>query len=838
MKAVLVRAQYRKSLLASSIFLLGIITPHSINAAPIADIPHYDKIQDKIPSTVTDYTVIGGALYGSSKTNAAYVQDGTVATGTSMPGTIYIDSRNNDRPVIILGDNVTVTQSASAVDGIRTNGGTTTAQGTVIAGDYLTIHVTGTDSDGINTGFWTGTLSTPTQGSNLVYVGDYLNITTEGEQGRGISVYQTAYLSIFGSVPNSNKVTVGDYATITTKGAESEGIRAGGTATGTVTNSVITGNNTTIKTEGSASIGLRADNATIKTGVNTKVITDKDSSHGVYTTGAIGNITLGNNASITTNGTNTTYSVYAASGGNVTLEGGATVVNAGTQATNSYAFYATGNNSHIDGSATGIYKITGDIFATSNGAIDLNMASTSLWTGAAYLGSTGASNIAMANNSVWNMTGNSQITSLNSSGTVNFQSSAGNYYTLTTGSLSGNSTFGMKVDIVGQQGDLLDVTNTNVSGNHKLVIANNGAANTDGTEVLTVVKTLDNTQGSFTSNTVEVGAYEYSLRQKADGKEWELFATPRGAGPYTTTAEASVNLLNANYLLSYIDNQTLLQRMGQLRASNNQQGDFWIRGFGGKLNSFGGGSVSGFDMSYKGTQMGIDKLINTNNGRLYVGTMVGITDADPDYRGGHGTTKDYHFGLYSTYMADNGFYVDGVLKYTHMKNRFNVKDTVGDTVTGKGTSEGYSASVETGKRFYLSGSNKASGYYIEPQAQITYGYQGGMNINGSNGLKTKLSNYNFALGRASAIVGYSIDSATPIDVYIKTGYVREFDGKTSYQFNQGEKINHSFKGGWWDNGIGVNAQINKKHNIYADINYAKGSRFDQKQLNLGYRYSF
>lgn len=834
MKAVFVRAQYRKSLLASSIFLLGIIAHHS-NAAPLTDLPQY--IQDKLPSNATEYHYVPSYDISGSSGNIGVVQAGTVITGHNIVSAVYVNGNAGFTPAIVVLDGVTVDISTDVRDGLRTNGGTVANPGYIIAGNDLTIKVKGEDGDGINAGYFTGTLSMPTTGSSIIDVGDRLTIVTEGYEGRGISAYQTLYWNGISS-NNKNTVTVGDYAHITTKGDRSEGIRVGGTSTGTVINTVNMGNNTYVETQGSSSLGLYANNGTMTLGNNTTVVTAQDASHGIQSTGTIGVISLGSNAAITTNGTNNTHSIYTTSGGKVTLVGGATISNAGTQATNSYAIYATGTNSKVDGSAAGIYRIKGDIFATSNGAIDLNMTSTSLWTGAAYLGSTGASNIAMANNSVWNMTGNSQITSLNSSGTVNFQSSAGNYYTLTTGSLSGNSTFGMKVDMVGQQGDLIDVTNTNVSGNHKLVIANNGAANTDGTEVLTVVKTLDNTQGNFTSNTVEVGAYEYSLRQKTDGKEWELFATPRGPGPYTTTAEASVNLLNANYLLSYIDNQTLLQRMGQLRASNNQQGDFWIRGFGGKLNSFGGGSVSGFDMSYKGTQMGIDKLINTNNGRLYVGTMVGITDADPDYRGGHGTTKDYHFGLYSTYMADNGFYVDGVLKYTHMKNRFNVKDTVGDTVTGKGTSEGYSASVEAGKRFYLSGSNKASGYYIEPQAQITYGYQGGMNINGSNGLKTKLSNYNFALGRASAIVGYSIDSATPIDIYIKTGYVREFDGKTSYQFNQGEKINHSFKGGWWDNGIGVNAQINKKHNIYADINYAKGSRFDQKQLNLGYRYSF
>lgn len=831
MKTGLIRTQYSKSLLASSIFLLG-ITAFNTNAAPIADIPHYNKIRDKIPSTVTDFTEAASwqALYGTSSTNALYIPDNFTAAGTSMPGTIYIDSRNYQRAVVIVGDDVTVTQSASGVDGIRTNGGTPTAQGTIIAGDRLTIHVTGADSDGINAGYWTGSLSIPTYGSNNIYVGDHLNIVTEGNEGRGISVYQLS-----GFYSNTNEVTLGDYAEITTKGDRSEGIRAGGNTLGTINNSVKTGNNTTIITEGNASYALRADNASIVTGNSTRIITEKDGSHGVYTTGSRGNITLGSNANITTNGTNNTYNVYAASGATVNLLGGATIANAGSQASNSYALFATGNNSHIDGSSAGIYRITGDINATTGGTIDLNMATGSTWKGAAYLASNGASNLTMAN-STWDMTGNSQITSLDTQNSrVNFQSSAGNFLTLTTGSLAGSGNFAMNVNMESLQGDLLRVTDTNVTGNHVLTIANVGSANTTGNEVLTVVETLDHNQGSFTSNTVEAGGYEYQLRQSASSTTgWELSS----GGRRTTSAEASVNVFTTNYLLSYIDNQTLLQRMGQLRSTDDHQGDFWIRSFAGKLDSFGGNVVSGFDMNYKGTQAGIDKLIKTDNGRLYVGGMVGFTDADPNYRGGNGTTKDYHLGLYSSYINDDGLYIDGVLKYTRMQNRFNVKDTLGNTITGKGNSAGYSVSVEAGKRFYFSGLKQAGGYYIEPQGQITYGHQGGMNINGSNGLKTNLSNYNYTLGRASAIVGYTIEGANPVDIYLKTGYVREFDGNTSFTFNHGKKTNHSFKGGWWDNGIGVNAQLKGRHNIYADINYATGSNFDQKQLNLGYRYSF
>lgn len=394
-----------------------------------------------------------------------------------------------------------------------------------------------------------------------------------------------------------------------------------------------------------------------------------------------------------------------------------------------------------------------------------------------------------------------------------------------------------RVGSAGVNGDLIKITNTLDTGNYKLTVNNVGSSNTQGNEVLQIVETPTGNDGNFSlTHQVEAGAYEYGLRKAANGTSgWELY----GAGKRTTTADASTSFINTNYLLNYIDTQTLLQRIGELRHSNasQQDGDVWMRGFGGQLNSFGGQQLVGFDMTYAGTQIGIDKRIATSSGEAYIGVMGGMTHANPNYRGGDGTTKDYHFGLYGTFIADNGFYIDAVAKYTYMKNHFSVKDTAGNSVQGKGTSDGYSASLELGKRFHLNGTPQSGGYYFEPQAQITYGYQGGMSVNATNGVRATFSNYNYTIGRASGIFGYEIASNNPVNIYFKTGYVREMHSSVSYKLND-QKQHYDFRGGWWDNGLGITAQINKKHNIYSELDYAKGSRFDQKQINVGYRYSF
>ncbi|MCX8715155.1 autotransporter domain-containing protein, partial [Gilliamella sp. B3781] len=48
-----------------------------------------------------------------------------------------------------------------------------------------------------------------------------------------------------------------------------------------------------------------------------------------------------------------------------------------------------------------------------------------------------------------------------------------------------------------------------------------------------------------------------------------------------------------------------------------------------------------------------------------------------------------------------------------------------------------------------------------------------------NGLNVKLGNYNSLIGRASALFGYQVNTENSnINLYAKTGIVREFDGDT------------------------------------------------------------
>lgn len=742
----------------------------------------------------------------------------------------------NNKNIIKVNDNVTI-NTTNAI------GAYADAYSEIELGNGSTITTIGNNSNGI----------VALNNGAVVNASTGLTVKTSGSSSAGVLARA------------GGKIRIGEGSRVETNGSFGLDVNANTyTGSGTVVssltyvgtdanrNKVITNDTSlTPKVAGVFSQGTGAKLNIAKTDIETK---------GAYglradSNGTIGGIDLTIKTERAANATASIFAVYATSAAKVTLLG-----NTEIQSDDGVGSALFANNATID--ITGKINIKGNIDAfLSAGKIDINATAGSVFEGHSLTENGGTVNITMTD-SVWNMNNSSAIPdamtqmkestvtnlTLNNS-VVNFiklPTVGGNqqFTQLTTNTLNGSATFNMNTDIVGQQGDLLIIDST-VAGNHKIGVTNNGSAATDGTETLTIVKTgAGNTPlGNFSLvNNVELGAYEYGLRAVAGSpNNLELYAAGAAGsgGTLTTTAEAAGSFLNIGYLTNYIENQTLLQRLGDLR--NNEYGTakqdgFWVKGFGGKLNSFAGNSLKGFDMTYTGTQFGIDKSFDVDNGRLVVGAMAGFTRTNPNYRKGDGNGKNYTAGLYTTYLLDNGFYIDNVLKFNRMLNHFNVKDTAGNGVKGTGKTHGISLSTEVGKRFWM-GSQK-QGFYLEPQAQLSYGYQTGDTVKASNGLNVGLSHYNSTLGRVSGILGYQVQGDTPINIYVKTGFVREMSGGASYRFNDGDKKGHSFRSNWFDNGIGVDVNINKKHNIYAEADYATGNQFDNAKFNLGYRYSF
>ncbi len=82
----------------------------------------------------------------------------------------------------------------------------------------------------------------------------------------------------------------------------------------------------------------------------------------------------------------------------------------------------------------------------------------------------------------------------------------------------------------------------------------------------------------------------------------------------------------------------------------------------------------------------------------------------------------------------------------------------------------------------------------------------------SNGLNIHLNHYESLLGRASMILGYDITAGnSQLNMYVKTGAIREFSGDTDYLLNNSRE-KYSFKGNGWNNGVeSVHSITNSTH---------------------------
>lgn len=252
--------------------------------------------------------------------------------------------------------------------------------------------------------------------------------------------------------------------------------------------------------------------------------------------------------------TNSAY-IMAAAGGKVTvntkdLSLGINGINSGENV------LAASSNGNIELSSAKT-QVKGNLFADA-GSITFNGAN-GTFTGQAITENNGRIELNLTNNMTWQMTGNSDVNTLslrNSNFDLKSYSETGHYSTLTVANLicRQNATFNMNANISRGESDLLRITNSS-SGNYYLAISNQGASPTTGTETITMVEdNSTNRQAKFTTSTVELGGYQYGLRQ--NGNNWVLTS----ARSITSTADAAANFVNTNYLLTYIDTQTLLQR--------------------------------------------------------------------------------------------------------------------------------------------------------------------------------------------------------------------------------------------------------------------------------------
>lgn len=474
-------------------------------------------------------------------------------------------------------------------------------------------------------------------------------------------------------------------------------------------------------------------------------------------------------------------------------------------------------------------QLSGDIVVNEGSTADLDLSNRASLTGRI----TNVTELTIDNTSRWSMQGDSTAGSLAlQGGTVDLRGAGAEFGRLTLGQLTGAGTFVLATDLSAGSGDFLDVTG-NGTGNHQLWVENTGAEPIAGDAPQRVVHVAEgDAQFSLIGGKVDFGTFAYQLEQNEveNGTDWSLVQT----GELSESSRSVIGLFSAAPTVWYGESATLRSRMGELR-NGSRQGGGWVRSYGNKYNMSAAGGVA-YRQTQHGISFGADGPVPGSNGQWLMGLMGGYSESDLDLKQGtSGNVDSYYLGAYSTWLADDGFYVDALIKANRFKNSSQVRMSDGEKAEGKYNNVGVGASVEVGKHIKLQDE-----WFIEPFAQASALWVSGESYQLDNGMSASSNKADSLLGKMGTHVGrtFALDDGGFVQPYVKVAAAHEFVTSNRVDIND-NRFTNDLSGSRIELGTGVAAQLTEVLQVHADFDYMNGRNIEQPWgMNVGLRYNW
>lgn len=434
----------------------------------------------------------------------------------------------------------------------------------------------------------------------------------------------------------------------------------------------------------------------------------------------------------------------------------------------------------------------------------------------------------LTNNTTWDLVDNSEVTDLHlNNSAVSLTNTNAPYATLTiTGNLTGSGIFNLNTNIAENKSDKIVVKGT-AEGNHKIGVTNQGANVANG-KVTLVETNGGNAAFSLTNpnNRVDLGAYQYFLTK--EGNNWVLAhsknAVTSNAPVLPNTpllsdlANAQVSLRQAQLLLVEDDLSGIHQRLGEVK--NSEKGNVWVRNVNSRQKlaalSTGKSETSGFKQNVHSLQVGADAVVTDN---LHVGGFVGRSQANVDFNGyyGDGKVRSNSVGLYAAYLADNGIYVDNIVKYSRLH--------ANSDHTEKRHYNAYTISSELGKRFSL-----ANDWTITPQAQLAWTHIS------SQENEDSLSSVYSRIGLRVA-KGFALSNGWNLQPYAEVNAITSKNRSSKIHYTN-SALDVASSRGRFESAVGLNAGF-ANHRFGLEVSRADGKNFDKPYaIQAVYRYQW
>lgn len=390
-------------------------------------------------------------------------------------------------------------------------------------------------------------------------------------------------------------------------------------------------------------------------------------------------------------------------------------------------------------------------------------------------------------------------------------------------SLAGNGTFELGSMLQQDASAPVNVTG-NADGDFTLQIDGSGI---DPTNLNVVSTGGGDARFTLTDGPIGLGNRVYNLVKDASGKI-TLVANESTVTPGTASILAVANTTPVIFNAELSSVQQRLDKQSTEANESGMWGTYLHNNFAVK------GRAANFDQTLNGMTLGGDKATALADGILSVGGFASASTSSikTDYQS-KGNVDSHSFGAYTQYLANNGDYVNGVVKANKFNQAIHVT-SADNSASGNTNFSGMGVAVKAGKHI------NHNHLYVSPYVAMSAFSSGKSAVKLSNGMAAQSSSTRSMIGTLGVNAGYRfvLKNGVEMKPYVSASVDHEFAANNKFRVNQ-EMFDNNLNGTRVNTGAGLNVNITPNLSVGSEVKLSSGKNIKTPvtvNLNVGYRF--
>ncbi len=274
---------------------------------------------------------------------------------------------------------------------------------------------------------------------------------------------------------------------------------------------------------------------------------------------------------------------------------------------------------------------------------------------------------------------------------------------------------------------------------------------------------------------------------------------------------------------------SLHERLGDVR--DGTQIGAWARVYGSESKIKDTTTV---DVDSTTIQVGGDGRIDN----WLIGAAFAYTDLSSEFSNGSGESDGYTLSAYATGKFACGGFVDLIARVGRLSS--DITSSAGshvDALKASYDNTALSLSAEVGYNYPINDI-----FFVEPQAELTYGVIFGDDFRATNGVKIEQDDFQTLVGRLGARLGATFAEGAG-RVFLTASVNHDFLGDADYTatpaVGKARQMTNDLGGTWFTYGVGANFVTDNNLSFYGTLERTNGSDFQQNfKYSVGMSYRF